>query len=168
MLTRYPYARLATLALNTLVFVVSLFVVQVLALGPQSSGALAQPVNTPTQIEPAQRGLAPEAVIEAQLAAMATANWQQAFDYAAPAVQGKLGSSQAFATMVETGFAYMIAPAHTQLTRLGQHKSDVLIEAIFIARSRSVHRVLYHLVQDAETGWRIAGVFVGRTDELAT
>lgn len=124
-----------------------------------------QPLPPTAQVPVVQQD--PEAVIRAQLAAISSANWELAFGYAAPAIQVRFGSPDRFAAMVQGGFGYMIDPASTQLIRLGAQDAGVLIEAIFVSRSKSVHRVLYRLEQDDAQGWRIAGVLPGQTSDLA-
>lgn len=133
---------------------------------PWSAAALAQQTAPSTQDAPIVLA-DPEAVIRAQLAAMAVANWEQAFGYATPGVQSQFGTPQRFAAMVEGGFSFMIDPASTQLIRVSEKDAGVLIEAIFISRSQSVHRVLYHLQRGGEQDWRIAGVLPGTSGDLA-
>ncbi len=156
---------LASLALTGLVMTPAPFAGSLLA---WTSAAHAQQPAVPTP-PPSDAILIvdPEEVIRAQLAAMADENWEQAFGYATPGVQSQFGTPQRFAAMVEGGFSFMIDPTSTQLIRVSEQASGVLIEAIFISRSQSVHRVLYHLERGEAQDWRIAGVLPGNSGDLA-
>lgn len=109
----------------------------------------------------------PEAIIEAQIAAISSADWDTAFGFATRSIQSQFGTPQRFAAMVQGGFAFMIAPASTELSILGLTDSSALVEAVFISEGFGVHRVIYGLERNDDNAWRIAGVLPGEISDLA-
>lgn len=126
--------------------------------------------DAPSPAQDAQTRLeaaSPEAIIMAQIAAISDEKWEEAFSFATAKIRSQFGTPQRFAAMVQGGFAFMIAPASTELSVLGATDSSALVEAVFISDTFGVRRVIYSLERDADNSWRIAGVLPDETPDLA-
>ena len=100
----------------------------------------------------------PLEVVQNQLEALASENWELAYGYAAPEVRLMFRSPEVFKRMVNQGYAYMLEPQDAQLTLVERSEEAALIEAIFVSQKNQVNRVAYSLRLLPNGQWLIAGV----------
>jgi Domain of unknown function (DUF4864) len=101
-----------------------------------------------------------QAVVKAQLDALATDNAALAFSFAAPAIREQIGNAPAFMAMVREGYPMLISPRATSffLPRAG----DGAVVQVVQVRDQGGRSWLatYVLQQQPDQSWRIAGCAV--------
>ena len=113
----------------------------------------------PAQAEQSQQALTPVEVVESQLEAFATGNWELAYGYAAPEIKAMFPSPEIFETMVTNGYGYMLEPLDAAVSLVEMRESRALVEAVFVSEKTAVDRVGYMLIRGIDKQWRISGVF---------
>ncbi len=101
-----------------------------------------------------------QAVVKAQLDALAADNAALAFSFAAPAIREQIGNAPAFMAMVRESYPMLISPRATSffLPRAG----DGAVVQVVQVRDQSGRSWLatYVLQQQPDQSWRIAGCAV--------
>lgn len=109
--------------------------------------------------DPQNPPLSPVEVVESQLDAFATGNWELAYGYAAPQIKAMFPNPEIFELMVVNGYAYMLEPLDAAVSLIEVREDQALVEAVFVSDKTAVDRVGYMLVRGIDQHWRISGVF---------
>ncbi len=112
-------------------------------------GASAQEVLRP------QSGI--ETTIQKQMDAFLADDFEQAFEYASPSIQGIFGSSQRFGEMVRGGYPMVWRNRNVQFGDL-RLISGVLWQRVFVTDAQGVEHALDYRMQQIGDEWRISGV----------
>ena len=98
-----------------------------------------------------------EGVISNQLEAFKADDFEQAFTFAAPNIQGIFRTPENFGVMVQRGYPMVWRPADVTFLDL-REQSGLFIQTVRIEDAQgTVHLLAYSMTQTAE-GWRISGV----------
>lgn len=97
------------------------------------------------------------AVIAGQLDAFREGDIAGAFDFASDGIQRIFGSSANFATMVERGYAMVIAPSELRYGDLRAAPGG-LKQRVLLRDSAGVWHALDYLMVEEDGDWRIGGV----------
>lgn len=105
----------------------------------------------------AQSEAAIEDVIGSQLQAFNDRDVENAFQYAAPNIQGMFGNPQNFGTMVQRGYPMVWSNRDVRFLEL-QDRGMVQVQRLMLRdMTGGIHVLEYQMIQTAD-GWRIAGV----------
>lgn len=100
---------------------------------------------------------AARAVVQAQLDAIAAGDAEGAFGYAAPGIRAKLGSAEAFLTMVRRGYPAVDQPASIAFLT-PEWVDDVLVQQVRLTdRLGKLWIAFYQLERQPDRSWRITG-----------
>ena len=102
--------------------------------------------------------LSPVQVVEQQLDAFATGDWDTAYSFAAPSIKAAFPSPQIFEIMVYRGYAYMLEPLDAAVSLVQESAEQAIVEAVFVSDKTDVSRVAY-VLERAGDAWRINGVY---------
>ena len=97
------------------------------------------------------------AVISAQIEAFRAGDMAGAFGFASDGIRQIFGSPDTFATMVERGYAMVIAPAEVQYLDL-RDVGGGLAQRVLIRDGAGVWHALDYLMVEQDGSWRIGGV----------
>jgi hypothetical protein len=98
-----------------------------------------------------------QAVIQNQISAFQTDNFDVAFSYAAPNIQRAFGNSRRFAQMIVNSFPMVWRPAEVQYLKLTRSGPYALQRVMITDQQNTLHILLYQLVP-INQDWRISGV----------
>ena len=105
----------------------------------------------------AQSEAAIEDVIGSQLQAFNDRDVENAFQYAAPNIQGMFGNPQNFGMMVQRGYPMVWSNRDVRFLEL-QDRGMVQVQRLMLRdMTGGIHVLEYQMIQTAD-GWRIAGV----------
>ncbi|WP_438955418.1 DUF4864 domain-containing protein [Cognatiyoonia sp.] len=105
----------------------------------------------------AQSEAAIEDVIGSQLQAFNDRDIENAFQYAAPNIQGMFGNPQNFGMMVQRGYPMVWSNRDVRFLEL-QDRGMVQIQRLMLRdMTGGIHVLEYQMIHTAD-GWRIAGV----------
>jgi hypothetical protein len=97
------------------------------------------------------------AVIAAQIDAFRAGDFNEAFSFASDGIRAIFGTPENFGTMVERGYAMVIAPAEVQYTEL-RDEGGALMQRVLIRDGAGVwHALDYRMIKE-DGAWRISGV----------
>lgn len=96
-------------------------------------------------------------VISAQIDAFRDGDFGEAFGFASDGIRRIFGTADNFGTMVERGYAMVIAPAEVQYTGL-RDEGGVLTQRVLIRDGAGVWHALDYRMVRQDGGWRINGV----------
>ena len=99
-------------------------------------------------------------VIESQLAALQRDDWVQAFSYAAPIIQEKFGSPEAFRRMVLSGYTIVHRPATFAFEDLEEIYGRLAQKVFMVGPDGSAAIVVYFMDKQEDGVWRIDGVSI--------
>lgn len=102
----------------------------------------------------------PEAIqntISSQIDAFLADDFERAFTYAAPSIQGLFGSAERFEMMVRNGYPMVHRPADLQFLDLREIAGRLWQRVQVQDQNGTFHYLDYAMVQ-TENGWQIAGV----------
>ncbi|MFX0545627.1 DUF4864 domain-containing protein [Roseovarius sp. S1116L3] len=117
------------------------------ALGlPQASGAQEEPIR---------------AVIEAQIRAFEADDFDTAFTYASPTIQGMFGTAQNFGAMVKGGYPMVWRPDNLRFLAL-EERGGRLYQDVMIRDLDGALHILEYQMQQGEDGRKINGVTIRR------
>ncbi len=95
--------------------------------------------------------------IQSQLGALIIDDFEQAFGYASPMIQGIFGSPERFGTMVAQGYPMVHRPAEVRFLEL-REIAGVLYQKVQISDAKGhIHFLDYQMIA-GENGWKINGV----------
>ena len=105
----------------------------------------------------AQAAEAIEDVIGSQLQAFNERDIEEAWQYAAPNIQGAFGNAQNFGMMVQRGYPMVWTNRDVRFLQLEDIGGRQYQRLMLQDANGGLHMLEYHMVQTAD-GWRIAGV----------
>lgn len=98
-----------------------------------------------------------ENTIQGQIDAFLVDDFDTAFTFASPTIQGLFGSSTRFGQMVRNGYPMVWRPSEVQFLEL-RRQGALLLQKVLVRDANGAPHVLeYNMVQQGET-WRIDGV----------
>ncbi len=107
-------------------------------------------------------------VIDAQLEAFQRDDGAAAYSYAAPTIQQKFGNVANFMTMVRTGYPAVYRPREVAFLE-ARVKDGVTVQALRLVGPDGAGVVaLYFMEQQPDGSWRINGVTLVRSGEVAS
>ena len=124
----------------------ALAVAAVLFWGP----AQASPLSTADETEV-------RAVVEGQLAALASDDAVKAFSFAAPNVRAAVGTAKRFMAMVRANYPAIYRPASTAFLKPEDHHGQVIQRVQLLDDSGNAWLALYSLQRQKDKSWRITG-----------
>jgi len=124
----------------------ALAVAAVLFWGP----AQASPLSTADETEV-------RAVVEGQLAALASDDAVKAFSFAAPNVRAAVGTAKRFMAMVRASYPAIYRPASTAFLKPEDHHGQVIQRVQLLDASGNAWLALYSLQRQKDKSWRITG-----------
>ena len=98
-----------------------------------------------------------EAVISQQIQAFRADDFERAFTFASPSIQGLFGSSENFARMVTQGYPMVWRPAQVEFLAL-RSQDGRLAQRVRIVDEAGLVHVLDYFMIPTEDGWKINGV----------
>ena len=105
-----------------------------------------------------------QAVIKAQLDALAADDAALAFSFAAPAIREQFGNAPAFLAMVQEGYPMLIRPRATAFF-LPRASNGAVVQVVRVRdQNGRPWRATYVLQQQPDQSWRIAGCAVTADD----
>jgi hypothetical protein len=107
-------------------------------------------------------------VIESQMAAFRRDDGVAAFSYAAPDIQAKFGTPEIFMDMVRTGYAAVYRPRDVEFLEALVDNERIVQPVRMVGPDGEAVIALYHMEQQPDGRWRIAGVVLIRTGEVAS
>lgn len=107
-----------------------------------------------------------QGVIDAQVAAFLKDDFETAFSYASPSIQGIFKSPQRFGQMVRQGYPMVWRPASVRYLD-SEERGGQVIQTVQMTDANGVpHLLAYAMIETAE-GWKIAGVQLLRDPSLS-
>lgn len=98
-----------------------------------------------------------EQTIRSQIDAFLADDFETAFTFASPAIQGLFGSPQNFGAMVRNGYPMVWRPSDVQF--LGQEtRGGRLYQRVLVRDAGGAAHVLDYQMIETENGWKINGV----------
>ncbi len=97
------------------------------------------------------------AVISDQIEAFRSGDFAQAFAFASDGIREMFVTPETFATMVERGYAMVIAPADVQYGALREDGGALWQRVLVLDRAGAWHALDYRMTEEAGA-WRISGV----------
>lgn len=98
-----------------------------------------------------------EATIGRQIEALQADDFETAFTFASPGIQGVFGTSERFGAMVRQGYPMVWRPSEVQFLDL-ENRGGLLFQKVLVRDAAgAVHVLEYQMVRVGET-WRINGV----------
>ncbi|WP_113910510.1 DUF4864 domain-containing protein [Roseovarius dicentrarchi] len=101
------------------------------------------------------------AVISAQIAAFEADDFDAAFAFASPTIQGMFGSAQRFGAMVRTGYPMVWRPDEVTFLALDQRDGLLWQDVLVRDRNGALH-ILEYQMEQGPTGWKINAVTIRR------
>ena len=98
-----------------------------------------------------------QATITAQIEAFKMDDFDEAFTYASPNIQGIFGNAENFGTMVRGGYPMVWRPAEVRYLDLRDVAGYLWQRVMITDASGTVHVLDYQMVK-LENGWKINGV----------
>ena len=100
-----------------------------------------------------------EATIGLQIEAFQADDFEMAFTFASPGIQGIFGSSERFGAMVRQGYPMVWRPSEIQFLDL-ENRAGLLFQKVLVRDSAgAVHVLEYQMVRVGEA-WRVNGVML--------
>jgi hypothetical protein len=97
------------------------------------------------------------AVVEGQLAALASDDAVKAFSFAAPNVRAAVGTAKRFMAMVRASYPAIYRPASTAFLKPEDHHGQVIQRVQLLDASGNAWLALYSLQRQKDKSWRITG-----------
>ncbi len=104
-------------------------------------------------------------VISSQVEAFQADDFDTAFSFASPLIQGIFGSPERFGQMVQQGYPMVWRPANVEYTGLTERGGRMFQNVLITDQSGAVHLLEYEMIQ-TEDGWEINGVQFKRPGAL--
>jgi len=100
-----------------------------------------------------------EATISGQIEAFRSDDFDRAFTYASPGIQGLFGTSQNFGLMVRQGYPMVWRPAEVEYLDLREIAGNLWQKVRITDAAGTVHILDYQMIE-TESGWKINAVQV--------
>jgi hypothetical protein len=107
------------------------------------------------------------AVIQQQLDAFQSDDFEAAFNLAAPSIQRQFGNAARFRLMIIHNYPMVWRSSSVQYLSAKEHAGQVFQRVMITDRANTVHLLLYQLVP-LDNSWRIGGVQVLTTPKTDT
>lgn len=104
-------------------------------------------------------------VISSQVEAFQADDFETAFTFASPLIQGIFGSPERFGQMVQQGYPMVWRPANVEYTGLSERGGRTYQNVLITDQAGAVHLLEYEMIQ-TEDGWEINGVQFKRPSAL--
>ncbi len=101
------------------------------------------------------------AVIEAQIEAFEADDFETAFTFASPTIQGMFGTAQNFGAMVKSGYPMVWRPDTLRFLAL-EERGGLLFQDVMVRDEAGALHILEYQMQQGESGWLINGVSIRR------
>lgn len=101
------------------------------------------------------------AVIEAQIKAFEADDFDTAFTYASPTIQGMFGNARNFGAMVKGGYPMVWRPDELRFLAL-EERGGLLFQDVMVRDTNGALHILEYQMQQGEDGWKINGVSIRR------
>ncbi|WP_138933653.1 DUF4864 domain-containing protein [Roseovarius arcticus] len=101
------------------------------------------------------------AVIEAQIEAFEADDFETAFTFASPTIQGMFGTAQNFGAMVKGGYPMVWRPENLRFLAL-EERDGLLFQDVMVRDEAGALHILEYQMQQSDTGWLINGVTIRR------
>ncbi len=101
------------------------------------------------------------AVIEAQIEAFEADDFETAFNFASPTIQGMFGTAQNFGAMVKGGYPMVWRPDTLRFLAL-EERGGLLFQDVMVRDEAGALHILEYQMQQGEDGWLINGVSIRR------
>jgi len=115
-----------------------------------------------------REGRAVQAVVAAQLKALAAGDSAAAFSYAAPSIKQQFGDAEAFMEMVRRSYPMLISPASVSFFRPEAGDGGVTQDVHFREHEGKLWRARYVLRKEPDKRWRIGGCVVAADNDAST
>ncbi|MEO1312945.1 MAG: DUF4864 domain-containing protein [Pseudomonadota bacterium] len=106
-----------------------------------------------------------EGVIQNQLNAFQADDFDTAFTYASPMIQGMFGSPERFGQMVRQGYPMVWRPAGVEYTALTERGGRFYQNVLITDQAGQLHLLEYEMIETPD-GWEINGVQFKRPGAL--
>lgn len=103
------------------------------------------------------RNPAIEGVIQSQIEAFLADDFETAFTFASPNIQGLFGTPERFGMMVRQGYPMVWRPADVQYLELAEIGGQTWQRVMITDQAGAVHMLGYQMIETGE-GWQINGV----------
>lgn len=104
-----------------------------------------------------QRNPAIEGVIQSQIEAFLADDFETAFTFASPSIQGLFGTAERFGMMVRQGYPMVWRPSDVRYLELAEIGGQLWQRVMITDQKGAVHMLGYQMVETGE-GWQINGV----------
>ncbi|WP_324751610.1 DUF4864 domain-containing protein [Roseovarius sp. Pro17] len=101
------------------------------------------------------------AVIEAQIEAFEADDFDTAFTYASPTIQGMFGTAENFGAMVKGGYPMVWRPDELRYLAL-EERGGLLFQDVMVRDDKGALHILEYQMQEGAGGWKINGVNIRR------
>jgi hypothetical protein len=101
------------------------------------------------------------AVIEAQIEAFEADDFETAFTFASPTIQGMFGTAQNFGAMVKNGYPMVWRPDNLRFLALDE-RGGLLFQDVIVRDAEGMLHILEYQMQQDGAGWKINGVSIRR------
>ncbi len=101
------------------------------------------------------------AVISAQIQAFEADDFDAAFTYASPTIQGMFGTAQNFGVMVKNGYPMVWRPDDLKFLAL-KTRGGLLWQDVLVRDLEGALHILEYQMQQVGAGWKINGVNIRR------
>lgn len=104
------------------------------------------------------------AVISDQIAALRADDFETAFSFASPNIQGMFGDPERFGQMVRDGYPMVWRPADIRFSLLQERNGETVQSVVVTDEAGALHVLDYHMLE-VEGGWQINGVTIRRPSD---
>lgn len=108
-----------------------------------------------------------QSVINQQLDALQSDEFDDAFSHASPNIKRLFGSAERFGQMVTNGYPMVYRPGFIRFQNLDE-KSGVLFQNVLIQDQQGRYFIAEYAMIETAEGWKIDGVEIRRQEELGT
>jgi ketosteroid isomerase-like protein len=105
-----------------------------------------------------------QAVVEAQVAALAAGDAEAAFSYATPDIQKRFGSPRNFLAMVQLSYSALIEAELFEVEAVAAEGGHGAVRAHVIGKDGRAFKAIYPLLRQPDGAWRIDGCYLQTTD----
>lgn len=98
-----------------------------------------------------------ETTIQSQIDAFLKDDFETAFSFASPSIQGLFGSSTRFGQMVRNGYPMVWRPKDVQFLDL-RRQGPFLFQKVLVRDAKGTPHVLEYNMIETDSGWQIDGV----------
>jgi hypothetical protein len=108
-----------------------------------------------------------QAIISSQLDAFAHDDARAAFSLAAPPIQRKFESPEAFIAMVKAAYPPVYRHRSVQFGQQSREGGKIQQGVVFVDSDNDVWAGVYSLARQSDGGWKIVGCVIARSNETS-